>query len=115
MVCHQVVELLSQTHDPGEQRNALPLQTIRIAGAVVPFVVVRDDLAHFGRQVQRANHPRAELGMVLQRLLFPRIRLAGLGEQPVLSRNVPDVMQKRSECEGVPLRLAQVQALAQKV
>lgn len=116
MVRHQVVELLGQTHDPGEQRNALPLQTIGIAGAVVPFVVVRNDLAHFGRQVQGVNHPRADLGMVLRHLLLPYIQLAGLGEGPVvLSRNFPDVMQKCPECERAPLRLAQVQTLAQQV
>src|SRR2546430_3613171 len=95
------VEGITCVHDPRSDRNHFPFQSVGIASAVPPLVVMMDDLGNlslfrvFGKNLSAFNRVR------LDDFVFLGGQLSGLEENRVGDRDLPQVVQNPPDSDRV--------------
>ena len=99
------VERVGDVDDPRAERDVLPAQPVRVAGAVEALVVVLDRRHGVAEEAEPVDDPRALLRVVLhERPLQPGERRR-LEEDRVRDRELADVVEERRVTEQVELGL----------
>lgn len=89
----QLIEDLSETGNPSQQRNTFAGQAERIACSIPPFMVQRDDLDGLGRQSHRSGDASAEVRPMPQSIRVQPHHVL------IVERNQVEIVDQRAQGE----------------
>ena len=95
------MERVAGEHDPRLERDAVPLQPVRVAHPVEALVAATDDLADLGQLLDRPEDALAEDRMGLDDRPFLVGERPWLGEDRRGDADLADVVEERSELEAL--------------
>src|SRR3989442_1490799 len=110
----EFIKRVGQSDQTGEEGDGVAFQAIRVAGPVIPFVVVADDLTDCRRQGERLDHASADFRMKFDELVFA-VPLPDDGrKQAFVNAELSDVVQQGADPDHFPLLLGQREPVRQQ-
>src|SRR5207249_49247 len=110
----EFIKRVGQPDQTGEEWDGVAFQAIWVAGPVIPFVVVADDLTDCRRQGERLDHASADFRMKFDELVFA-VRLPDDGrKQAFVNAELSDVVQQGADPDHFPLLLGQREPVRQQ-
>ena len=106
------IEHVDNAHDLREQRDRVAPQSVRVAAAVKPFVVMADDRPYSPQEAQLAAEPIADHCVLLHQLVFVRRERPRLQEDRIGDADLPEVVKKAAARERRDVVLVEIQRAA---
>src|SRR3989442_4444208 len=104
---------IADGHDARVQRDVLARQSVRVAAAVVPLVVVQDDVQDLPEGLDRLEDARAQDGVHAHDELLVLVELAFFEQDLVDDADLADVVQDRGQAQLVLVRPRELQHVAE--
>ena len=95
---------IANGHDARVQRNVLARQAVRVAAAVVPLVVMQNDVQDLPEGLDRLQDARAQDGVHAHDELLVLVELAFFEQDLVDDADLADVVQDRGQAQLVLVR-----------
>src|SRR5690606_5653974 len=93
--CHRL-EDVADADDPGEERDLLTAEVVRVSGSVPALVMMADDLRHVAEAPRPAADALALLGVASDQEPLARRELPRRVEQGARERELPEIVAERS-------------------